>query len=139
MKIPPVYFVYFAAAVLIGLIFSFGIIGVTHQPLPVQVQIDPYQPYQAPSPAIPTISPSVKTTDQFAPASAPVVVTTAPLPTITPDQTKTYPVDCSNIGAKDVATSSVCITQTYVGAASMMGLLFCIIFISLILAFLIRL
>jgi len=76
---------YYAAAVLVGLIFAFGLASMMHQPLPVQVQLSQYQPAEPPAPAVPTIAPAITATgNPFAPAPAPVIVTTAPLPTITP-------------------------------------------------------
>lgn len=68
-----------------GLIFSFGIVGTTHAPLQVSVN-QQYQPATAPAPAIPTVVPA-GTRNAYDPAPAPVVITTAPLPTITPLET----------------------------------------------------
>lgn len=109
MKIPPIYFVYFGAALLVGLIFSFGVVGIFHQPVPLQVQLEQYKPAQPPAPAIPTIAPSAPSPDKFAPAPAPVVVTTAPLPTITPSPTQS--VGKCDVSAGSDATSFACIME----------------------------
>lgn len=70
---------YYAAAVLVGILFAIGAASVMYRPQPVQVPLAQYQP------AAPTIAPAITATgNPFAPAPAPVIVTTAPLPTITP-------------------------------------------------------
>jgi hypothetical protein len=83
MKIPKIYFAYFVIAILVGVIFSFGYVGTFQQKEPLQVQLEQYQPYQAPAPAVPTIAPAVQPTGEFAPAPAPQVIPTQVLPTIT--------------------------------------------------------
>jgi len=84
MKIPPSYFLYLALAVVFGIVLSVGINWMTYKPEPLQVPLNQYQPAQAPAPSVPTVAPSIKVTDPFAPAPAPVIVTTEPLPSITP-------------------------------------------------------
>lgn len=104
------HFGYFAIAILVGLIFSFGLASMLHQPLPVQVQLSQYQPAQPPTPAIPTIVQTPPSKGNFDPASAPVVVTTAPLPTITPHPQTTHSGTC-NINDPDQATAMSCMVQ----------------------------
>jgi len=86
--------IYFGAALLVGAIFAFGISSLTYQPVPLQVTENPYTPATPPTPAVTILAPQYvpgsyadanknTTGDPYAPAAAPVVVTTAPLPTIT--------------------------------------------------------
>jgi hypothetical protein len=116
---------YYAAAVFVGVIFAFGLASMMHQPLPVQVQQNQYQPAAPPAPAIPTIAPAVTVTgNPFAPAPAPVIVTTAPLPTITPvpiNPTPTATLRCS-VDQNSPATSLECTQIEVMGTVqSMMG------------------
>jgi hypothetical protein len=86
--------IYFGAALLVGAIFAFGISSLTYQPVPLQVTENPYTPTTPPTPAVTILAPQYvpgsyadanknTTGDPYTPAPAPVVVTTAPLPTIT--------------------------------------------------------
>jgi hypothetical protein len=99
MKIPSEYVIYVLAALGIGLILSFGIVGMMPHQAPMQVQLTQYQPLPPPTAAIPIQTPQLvpgsaadlkkaDPNDKFAPAPAPVVVTTQPLPTITPQPTQ---------------------------------------------------
>jgi hypothetical protein len=86
--------IYFGAALIVGACLAFGIASTTYEPVPLQVLENPYQPIAPPAPAVTVLPPQfvpgsmasqVNTTDDpYAPAPAPVIVTTAPLPTITP-------------------------------------------------------
>lgn len=88
------YVLYVLVAVTVGFVFAFGYSGLSYHPLPLQVKEDIYHPAPAPTGAIPTLAPQPikKSTadkptdpnDPYAPAPAPVVVTTQPLPDITP-------------------------------------------------------
>lgn len=92
--------IYFGAALIVGAIFAFGIASITYQPVPLQVAENPYPAVTPPPLAIQTLAPqyipgSTAETevanpngDPYAPAQAPVIVTTAPLPTITPTPTE---------------------------------------------------
>jgi hypothetical protein len=84
MKIPLTYIFYFLLALLVGIIFSFGYVGIFQQHEPLQVELEQYQPITPPAPAVPTIAPAVQATSAFAPASAPRVIPTQVLPSITP-------------------------------------------------------
>lgn len=112
MKIPALYIV---GAVVFGLICAYGMMALTYHPQPVQVQVNQYQPIrpvptfapvQAPQPAITTV-PVPTSTGAFDPAPAPVVVTTMPLPQITPTpvisipykRTEPYISACGNVQA----------------------------------------
>jgi hypothetical protein len=85
---------YFAVALLVGCILAFGYAGLSYHPSPLQVQLDPYAPLPPAAPAEPTLAPQPvpgsaadhppNPNDPYAPAQAPVVVTTQPLPSITP-------------------------------------------------------
>lgn len=119
---------YLVLAVLAGIIISFGIVGMFAHPVPFQVQVQQYKPAEAPVPAIPTIAPVVKTTEVFAPAPAPVVVTTQPLPTITPDNTTTNETYYCNITG-DMTMQTMCLVALYpwkmtMGIYQMLGLFF---------------
>jgi len=132
MKIPTTYILYVVAAVIVGLVFSIGIVGSTHNQAPLQVQLQQYQPAAPPAPAIPTQAPqlvvdnTVKTGD-FDPAPAPVVVTTAPLPTITPVADATKKVGKCDVKAGDSATSLACVNEEVLGniqsAVNLIGIL----------------
>lgn len=97
---------YVAIAVVFGLVVAFGYSGMSYHPLPLQVKEDLYMPAPAPTAAIPTVAPQpikgsnadkpADPTDKFAPAQAPVVVTTAPLPTITPEEMAVKNDCCAN-------------------------------------------
>ena len=104
MTFPKEYLLYAAIAVAIGLVFSFGWVGMNHRPLPLQVEEDIYSPTTPPAPAVPTQAPQLVVdntvkTGEFDPAAPPVVVTTAPLPTITPEPDVT-------VGMSDVCPTS---------------------------------
>lgn len=85
-------------AILVGLIVSFGYSGLSYHPLPLQVKEDIYSPAPVPTAAIPTLAPQLipgstasnppDPNDPYAPSPPPVVVTTQPLPTITPVKTQ---------------------------------------------------
>jgi hypothetical protein len=86
---------YFCIALIFGTILAFGIASITYQPLPLQVQENPYAPVKPPAPAIVTQAPQYvpgssadnhknDIPDQYAPVLPPVIVTTQPLPTATP-------------------------------------------------------
>ncbi len=90
--------IYFGFALVVGTIFAFGISSLTYQPVPLQVTENPYTPALPPSPSVTVLPPQYvpgsyadanknTTGDPYAPAPAPVIVTTAPLPSITPAQT----------------------------------------------------
>ena len=86
---------YFLAVVVIAAVLASAWVGMTNEPVPLQVQKNEYAPTKPPVPAMPTYDPqyvpgSYADTNRnstkfgkFTPAPAPVVVTTAPLPTIT--------------------------------------------------------
>lgn len=109
MKIPPSYFLYLILAIVFGILLSVGVNWMTYEPQPLQVPLTQYQPAQAPAPAIPTVVPALtKQKDPFAPAPAPVIVTTEPLPTITPTEVPEVPNNlpkCSS-GAQNVVIFS---------------------------------
>ena len=128
MKIPAIFsgipVSYLVAVVIFGLAAAFGMAAFTHQPLAVQVQINQYQPIQAPAPAIPTQAPQLVVdhtvkTGKFDPAAAPVVVTTQPLPTITPEPTQSD-LMC-DVNATDPATMTACMVPQM--ANTMLGLM----------------
>ena len=79
------YAVYFLLAVVFGAVLSFGLAAMFHQPMALTVQLDTYAPTAAPTAAIPTVAVVQTPNGAFTPATAPVVVTTEPLPTITPE------------------------------------------------------
>lgn len=116
MKIPAIFAgipaSYLVAAVIFGIVVAFGVGAMTYRPLPVQVQINQYAPMKAPEPAIPTVAPTVNPGPQspYAPAPAPVVVTTAPLPTITAAPTPEIHTNC-DVNAGSDATSLVCVME----------------------------
>lgn len=109
MKIPVIYVI---GAILFGLVAAFGIAAMTYHPLPVQVQVNQYAPVRAPEPAIPTIAPVHTPSKPFDPAPAPVVVTTQPLPSITPENNpnEVKPVMHCNI-SDDSMVSVSCMTE----------------------------
>ena len=87
--------IYFGVALIVGAVFAFGISSFTYQPVPLQATENPYAPITPPAPAVTILPPQYvpgsyadanknTTGDPYAPAAAPVVVTTAPLPSITP-------------------------------------------------------
>ena len=82
------YAVYFLLAVVFGAVLSFGLAAMFHQPMALTVQLDTYAPTAAPTAAIPTVAVMQTPNGAFTPAPAPVVVTTEPLPTITPEPTE---------------------------------------------------
>ncbi len=129
MKIPPIYFAYFGSAVLVGLIFSFGMIALVHQPLQVQVSLNQYQPAVAPAPAIPTVAPVVTKTGKFDPAPAPVVVTTAPLPMITPEPEGAVGM-CDPTDADSISATTCVMTETIVMMMNLYPLLFALAMIA---------
>jgi hypothetical protein len=106
--------IYFGVALLVGLIASFGLTGLTYHPVSFQVQQDIYAPITPSGGAEPTISPqyvpgsyadgnSNTSGDKFAPAQAPQVIPTQVLPTITP-----VPTPDNNAGCAPLANSSWC-------------------------------
>lgn len=117
MKIPVTAF-YVIGAVLFGLVAAFGISAMTYHPLPVQVQVNQYVPVKAPEPVVPTIAPVVRPTGPFAPAPAPVVVTTQPLPSITPvdNSNRLEPHTNCNITG-DTNNDITCLTEMTTGMA----------------------
>jgi len=133
MKIPPVYFAYFALALFFGIILAFGAASMLHQPLPLQVPLSTQ-----------TLPSGDKTAvDIYAPAPAPVVVTTMPLPTITPNPTTQSP-EGTNVCAVNSQwnSSGACLTtemSNAFDAIQFVSLLVVIATISLIIAFLLRL
>lgn len=149
MKIPTQYLIYLGAAVVIGIVFSFGAISMMSQPAPMQVPLTTYQQptpvYTAappPPPAIPTLTPQMiegstaeqamkanRSNDPYAPSLAPVIVTTAPLPTITPvwTQLATTTIDeCDPAinpdGAKGVACVQKNVMDNISGAMKIVGI-----------------
>jgi hypothetical protein len=94
MALTKTHILYALIAVTVGFVFAFGYSGLTYHPLPLQVTEDIYRPAPVPTAAIPTLSPQLikgstaakpsDPNDPYAPAPAPVVVTTQPLPDITP-------------------------------------------------------
>jgi len=108
----PIPLSYIAGAVIFGLVCAFGIAAMTHQPLPVQVQINQYAPIKPPAPAIPTVAPVSTPGKPFDPAPSPVIVTTQPLPTITPEPT---PVGKCDVKSDDIATMQTCLIQETMG------------------------
>jgi len=93
--------IYFGAALIVGACLAFGIASLTYEPVPLQVHENPYKPVAPPVPAVTVLPPQFvpgsmadltnRTDDPYAPAPAPVIVTTAPLPTITPMATAMKP------------------------------------------------
>ena len=81
------YAIYFLLAVIFGAVLSFGLAAMFHQPMALTVQLDTYAPTAAPTAAIPTVAVIQTPNGAFTPAPAPVVVTTEPLPAITPEPT----------------------------------------------------
>jgi hypothetical protein len=149
MKIPTQYLIYLGAAVVIGIVFSFGAISMMSQPAPMQVPLTTYQQptpvYTAappPPPAIPTLTPQTiegstaeqamkanRSSDPYAPALAPVIVTTAPLPTITPVATPSAEVtidECDPAINPDGAKGMVCVQKNMLaniqGAMNILGI-----------------
>jgi len=103
--------IYFGVALLVGLIASFGLTGLTYHPVSLQVQQDIYAPITPSGGAEPTISPqyvpgsyadgnSNTSGDKFAPAQAPQVIPTQVLPTITPVPTSGNNVCCAPLANK---------------------------------------
>jgi hypothetical protein len=118
MKIPALFagvpISYIAAALLFGLIATFGISAMTYHPLPMQVQINQYAPIKPPSPAIPTIVPAKPANPDtpFAPAPPPQIITTQDLPTIKPVKPQqTYRCD---VDESSPSNAAVCIMQNMV-------------------------
>lgn len=134
MKIPTQYLIYLGAAVVIGIVFSFGAISMMSQPAPMQVPLTTYQQptpmltaAPPPPPAIPTLTPQMiegstaeqamkanRSNDPYAPAPAPVIVTTAPLPTITPVATPSAEVtidECDPAINPDGAQGMACVQK----------------------------
>ena len=106
---------YFIIAIIIGVILAIGVSPFTYHPAPLQVPEDQYQPFQHPAPAAPTLAPQFVpgssvdaqkdvVPDKYAPAKPPVVVTTAPLPTITPTPQQPTPVQTYDYCTKDYCT-----------------------------------
>jgi hypothetical protein len=149
MKIPTQYLIYLGAAVVIGIVFSFGAIGMMSQPAPMQVPLTTYQQptpvftaAPPPPPAIPTLTPQMiegstaeqamkanRSNDPYAPALVPVIVTTAPLPTITPIATPGAEVtidECDPAINPDGAQGMVCVQKnmmdTISGTMQILGL-----------------
>ena len=113
--------IYFGVALLVGLIASFGLIGLTYHPVSLQVQQDIYAPITPSGGAEPTISPqyvpgsyadgnSNTSGDKFAPAQAPQVIPTQVLPTIT-----TVPTSGNNACCAPLANSAVVASVLPVG------------------------
>lgn len=133
MKIPPAYFAYFALALLLGVILAFGVASVLHQPLPLQVPLS--------TQTLPDGTHTDK--DIYAPAPAPIIVTTAPLPTITPVQTTVSPPGTNMCGINSAWNSTnACLVQEmaspYAAVAQLGSLLVSILPLPLILSFLVR-
>jgi hypothetical protein len=125
MKTPAIFsgipFSYVVAAVIFGIVMAFGIGAMTYHPLPVQVQINQYAPIKVPAPSELTLAPQyvpgsaaskpTPANDPYAPAQAPVVVTTQPLPTITPEPVGTV-WEC-DVTATDPATMMTCVMPQF--------------------------
>lgn len=149
MKIPTQYLIYLGAAVVIGIVFSFGAIGMMSQPAPMQVPLTTYQQptpmftaAPPPPPAIPTLTPQMiggstaeqamkanRSNDPYAPALVPVIVTTAPLPTITPVATPSAEVtidECDPAINPDGAQGMACVQKNMMdnisGAMQILGI-----------------
>ena len=116
MKLPLIYIFYFLLALLVGIIFSFGYVGIFQQHEPLQVQLEQYQPINPPAPAVPTIAPVVQATGAFAPASAPQVIPTQVLPSVTPISYELY--TAGNCNSDSSKTNIACVMQQISGNIS---------------------
>lgn len=118
MKTTGTYIIYVSLALVLGIVLSLGVNWMTYKPQPMQVQLAQYQPSVVPAPAIQTLAPQMiegssaeqamkanRSEDPFAPAPAPVIVTTAPLPSITPVHTEIQPTETVAV------RSNLCATQ----------------------------
>ena len=116
--------IYFGVALLVGLIASFGLIGLTYHPVSLQVQQDIYAPITPSGGAEPTISPqyvpgsyadgnSNTSGDKFAPAQAPQVIPTQVLPTITPVPTPDNNACCAPLANSSWSSVASGVTSTF--------------------------
>ena len=115
--------IYFGVALLVGLIASFGLTGLTYHPVSLQVQQDIYAPITPSGGAEPTISPqyvpgsyadgnSNTSGDKFAPAQAPQVIPTQVLPTITPVPTSGNNACCAPLANSSWSSVASGVTST---------------------------
>jgi hypothetical protein len=119
--------IYLGIALFVGGIISFGIVGMTYHPVPLQVPEDQYLPIAPPTPAIPTLAPQFipnssadegkdAVPDKFAPAKPPMIVTTQPLPSITPvGSSQTIAVSKCNPNAWN--STSYCVIEENISSA----------------------
>ena len=116
--------IYFGVALLVGLIASFGLTGLTYHPVSLQVQQDIYAPITPSGGAEPTISPqyvpgsyadgnSNTSGDKFAPAQAPQVIPTQVLPTITPVPTPDNNACCAPLANSSWSSAASGVISTF--------------------------
>ena len=122
--------IYFGVALLVGLIASFGLTGLTYHPVSLQVQQDIYAPITPSGGAEPTISPqyvpgsyadgnSNTSGDKFAPAQAPQVIPTQVLPTITTVPTSGNNACCAPLANSSRSSAASGVTSTFAVAPSL--------------------
>lgn len=145
---------YFFIVVIIAAALAMSYTGMTHEPVPLQVQenrfpVVTFTPAVTPAPNMPTYAPQLvpgsyadthpnnTANGNFSPAQAPVVVTTIPLPTITTIPTSAaVPQTTKCCNAWNATTTEI--TNAY-GGIRLASPLVTILLITLILAYLIRL
>jgi len=122
--------IYFGVALLVGLIASFGLTGLTYHPVSLQVQQDIYAPITPSGGAEPTISPqyvpgsyadgnSNTSGDKFAPAQAPQVIPTQVLPTITTVPTSGNNACCAPLANSTYSSVASGVTSTFAVASEL--------------------
>jgi hypothetical protein len=121
--------IYFGVALLVGLIASFGLTGLTYHPVSLQVQQDIYAPITPSGGAEPTISPqyvpgsyadgnSNTSGDKFAPVQAPQVIPTQVMPTITPVPTPDNNACCALRANSSWSSAASGVTSTFAFVAA---------------------